>query len=425
MKSLVVRAVTRSPYWPVLTHPLLRRVLPGIGVSALGGGMSSIAVSWLAMELAPADHRAAWVAAAVAAYTLPGAVGAFLLGGLLNGRSGAQLAGWDALLRAGALALIPLVHALGSLSIPLYVVLLGLSSVLSAWGKAGRYTMLSELLDKKDHLAGNSVVNVMLELSTVVGPLLAAIVIARGGPEYVLALVALSFAVLAATYRFAIPRDSDRGGVRAGASRSEGFRAIARDPGLLGLLALSFGFFLFFGPSSVAIPLYVVEDLEASAATLAGFYTAFGIGAVVGALLTGYLRNLPLMPTTICIVLGFGLALAPLGLGLPVVVSWISFGVCGLFWGPFPSTTTALFQGSAPAAALPQVLAARGAVTGVAVPLGAMAGAPLVLMVGAQATLLASAACLTALGVAALLLRAVPRRSGNRSPEEAEQDMRP
>jgi len=421
MKSLVVRAVTRSPYWPVLTHPLLRRVLPGIGVSALGGGMSSIAVSWLAMELAPADHRAAWVAAAVAAYTLPGAVGAFLLGGLLNGRSGAQLAGWDALLRAGALALIPLVHALGSLSIPLYVVLLGLSSVLSAWGKAGRYTMLSELLDKKDHLAGNSVVNVMLELSTVVGPLLAAIVIARGGPEYVLALVALSFAVLAATYRFAIPRDSDRGGVRAGASRSEGFRAIARDPGLLGLLALSFGFFLFFGPSSVAIPLYVVEDLEASAATLAGFYTAFGIGAVVGALLTGYLRNLPLMPTTICIVLGFGLALAPLGLGLPVAASWISFGVCGLFWGPFPSTTTALFQGSAPAAALPQVLAARGAVTGVAVPLGAMAGAPLVLMVGAQAT----AACLTALGVAALLLRAVPRRSGNRSPEEAEQDMRP
>ncbi|GAA1438807.1 MFS transporter [Nocardiopsis tropica] len=425
MKSLVARAVKGSPYWPVLTHPLLRRVLPGIGVSALGGGMSSLAVSWLAMELAPADHRAAWVAAAVAAYTLPGAVGAFLLGGLLNGRSGAQLAGWDALLRAGALALIPLVHVLGSLDILLYVALLGLSSVLSAWGKAGRYTMLSELLDKKDHLAGNSVVNVMLELSTVVGPLLAAIVIDRGGPEYVLALVALSFAVLAATYRFAIPRGSGQDGVRAGASRSEGFRAIGRDPGLLGLLALSFGFFLFFGPSSVAIPLYVVEDLQASAATLAGFYTAFGIGAVTGALLTGYLRDLPLMPTTICIVLGFGLALVPLGLGLPVAVSWISFGVCGLFWGPFPSTTTALFQNSAPAAALPQVLAARGAVTGVAVPLGAMAGAPIVLAVGAQGTLLASAVCLTALGAAALLFRSVPRRSGKRSPEETGQDMRP
>jgi MFS transporter, DHA3 family, macrolide efflux protein len=425
VKSLVARAVKGSPYWPVLTHPLLRRVLPGIGVSALGGGMSSLAVSWLAMELAPADHRAAWVAAAVAAYTLPGAVGAFLLGGLLNGRSGAQLAGWDALLRAGALALIPLVHVLGSLDILLYVALLGLSSVLSAWGKAGRYTMLSELLDKKDHLAGNSVVNVMLELSTVVGPLLAAIVIDRGGPEYVLAFVALSFAVLAATYRFAIPRGSGRDGVRAGASRSEGFRAIGRDPGLLGLLALSFGFFLFFGPSSVAIPLYVVEDLQASAATLAGFYTAFGIGAVTGALLTGYLRDLPLMPTTICIVLGFGLALVPLGLGLPVAVSWISFGVCGLFWGPFPSTTTALFQNSAPAAALPQVLAARGAVTGVAVPLGAMAGAPIVLAVGAQGTLLASAVCLTALGAAALLFRSFPRRPGKQSPEEAGQDMRP
>nr|WP_281381885.1 MFS transporter [Nocardiopsis mwathae] len=402
---MVVRAARRSPYWPVLTHPLLRRVLPGIGVSALGGGMSAVAVSWLAMELAPADQRAAWVAAAVAAYTLPGAVGAFVLGGLLNGRSGAQLAGWDALLRAAALLAIPIFHVFDALSILLYVLLLGVSSILSAWGKAGRYTMLSELLDKKHHLAGNSVVNVMLELSTVVGPLLAALVIEQGGPEHVLAIVALSFAVLAATYRFAVPRDAERSGVKAGASRSEGLRTIGRDPGLLGLVVLSFGFFLFFGPSSVAIPLYVVEDLEASATTLAGFYTAFGVGAVVGALLTGYLRNLPMLPTTIVIVLGFGLSLIPLGLGFPVLVAWASFGVCGLFWGPFPSTTTALFQASAPPSALPQVLAARSAVISVATPVGAMMGAPLILLLGAQGTLLLSAACITSLGILSLLLR--------------------
>ncbi|GAB3740275.1 hypothetical protein GCM10027590_54750 [Nocardiopsis nanhaiensis] len=422
----MTRAVKGSPYWPVLTHPVLRRVLPGIGISALGGGMSAIAVSWLAIELAPAEHRAAWVAAAVAAYTLPGAIGAFVLGGLLNGRSGAQLAGWDALLRAGALLMIPLLMAFNALSILPYILLLGVSSVLGAWGKAGRYSMLAELLDKKHHLAGNSLVNVMLELSTVIGPLVAALIIQRGGPEYVLLIVALSFAVLAATYRFAVPKPEDGTGVAPGASRSEGLRTIVRQPSLLGLVILSFGFFLFFGPSSVALPLYVVDDLQASAATLAGFYTCFGIGAVVGALFTGYLRNLPMMAATVVIVLGFGLGMLLLSLGLHVFVSWAAFGLCGLFWGPFPSTTTALFQAKAPPASLSQVLAARGAAMSVATPLGAMAGAPLILLVGAQGALFLSALCLTVLGVvsSALALAAKPLRTmTGGTPENAPSDL--
>ncbi|GAB3209563.1 MFS transporter [Marinactinospora thermotolerans] len=407
--SALARAAERTPYWPVLTHPLLRRILPGIGVSALGGGMSSVAVSWLAISLAPADQRAVWVTAAVTAYVLPGTLGVLVFGRLLNGRSGAQLAGWDAILRAVALAAIPLLHMAGALDVLLYVVLLGVSSLFSAWGKAGRYTMLSELLPREHHLAGNAVVNVMLELSTVVGPLLAALVIEHGGPEHVLGLVALSFAVLAATYRFAVPADHRTSRVEAGASRSEGLRAIVRDPALLGLLLLSFGFFLFFGPSTVAIPIHVVEDLGAPASVLAGFYTAFGVGAVAGALLAGYLRRVPLLPATTVIILGFGGALAGIGLGPPVIVSWVCFGLCGLFWGPFPATTTALFQRSADPGSLPQVLAARGALTGMASPLGAMAATPLLIALGAQGVLLVSGLTLLGLGVTALTWAALTR----------------
>lgn len=425
-KSLVARAVRESPYRPVVTHPLLRRVLPGIGVSALGGGMSSLAISWLAMEIASPEQRSLWVAAAVTAYTLPGAIGTFAFGRLLNGRSGAQLAGWDALLRAVALTAIPLAHMLDALSAPLYVALLGVASLLTAWGKAGRYTMLSEWLPQKYHLAGNAVINLMLELSTVVGPLLAAVIIARGGPVHVIAVVALSFAVLALTYRFAVPRKARTNAVTPGASRSTGFRVIRQDPSLIGLLVLSFGFFFFFGPSTVAIPLYVVEDLGASASTLAGFYTAFGIGAVLSALLTGYLRNWPLMPTTIGIVLGFGLVLLPLGLGLPVLVSWVSFGLCGFFWGPFPSTTTALFQRAAPADILPQILAARGAIMGIAVPLGSMLAAPAVLVLGARGTLLISASCVIAMGTVSVFFFLFARKPSptvtDGTPEESQEN---
>ncbi|KOX10643.1 MFS transporter [Micromonospora profundi] len=404
--------VRRSPYWPVLRHPLLRRVLPGIGVSSLGGGMSPVAIGWLALTIAPHSSRGTWVALAVAANLLPGAVGAIALGRWLNGRSGPQLAGWDALLRAVVFLVIAVLGITGTLNIGLYVALIAISAVLQAWGKAGRYTMLSELLPKEQHLAGNSLVNVMLELSTIFGPLLAALIIARSGPAWVFVAVAGTYGLLAATYGFAVPPEARRAVVRGGASRSAGLRAIAGDRALIGLLLLTFGFFAMYGPATVAIPLYVVNELHASAATLAGFYTAFGIGAVVGAFVSGHLQRWPLLGTTIGVVLCFGLALLPLGIGVPTVVAWTAFGLCGAIWGPFPTTTTTLFQRSTPADILPQVLAARTALTGLAVPLGATLGAPMVAVLGARGTLLTSSLALIALGVVAaacvLLSRARP-----------------
>jgi len=47
------RTVRGSPYYPALSHPVLRRVLPGAAASALGDGMSAVAIAWLALKLAP------------------------------------------------------------------------------------------------------------------------------------------------------------------------------------------------------------------------------------------------------------------------------------------------------------------------------------------------------------------------------------
>ncbi|GAB2935280.1 MFS transporter [Micromonospora polyrhachis] len=400
LRVTVGRTVAGSPYWPVLRHPLLRRVLPGIGLSSLGNGMSTVAISWLALELAPAGQRGLWVALAVAAYTLPGAAGALLFGRLLSGRSGAQLAGWDATLRAGTLAAIPLAHLLGALTVGWYVVLLGVSSLLHAWGTAGRYTMLTELLPQRHLLAGNAVVNMMLEFTTVVGPPMAALLIGGSGAVWVIAVDAATFAVLAVTYRYALPRAS-AAQPKSSASRTAGLRVIRRDPRLLGLLALSFGWFFLYGPVTVALPVYAVEELGGTPATLAAFYTAFGIGAVVGAFAAGYLRTWPLLPTSIGIVLCFGVALVPLGLGVPTTVAWAAFALCGLIWGPFPSTTITLFQQSTDAQNLPRVLAARGAVTVISVPLGAVLGAPALVVLGARGTLLASAVSIVVVGILA------------------------
>lgn len=393
-----------SPYRPVLHHPVLRRVLPGIAVSCLGDGMSAVAVTWLAIQLAPPGQRGTWVALAVAAYTLPGAAGVPLFARLLAGRPGAQLAGWDALLRAVALGAIPVVYALGALTAPLYVGLLAVSSLLHSWGGAGRYAMVAELLPAEQQVAANSVVSVLIEGATIIGPPLAGLLVAYSGAASVIAVDAATFAVLAASYRYAMPARAG-GPVRPDTGRAPaGFAAIRRDRALVGLLLLSAGFFFLYGPILVALPLYVVTDLHAGAGTLALFYVVSGAGSVFGGLLAGYLGRRPLWPIVMGIVVGWGVALVPLGLPVPLGVALVAFGVSGVIWAPYPAVSTALFQRATPAALLPQVLAARGAVLVLAVPLGTLAGAPMVAVFGPRGTLLACALAIVALGVTGVLV---------------------
>ncbi|CAM5308325.1 MFS transporter [Streptomyces avidinii] len=394
------RTFSTSPYRPVITHSTLRRLLPGFTVSSLGDGMAVVAVSWLAIEIAPAAERGMWVALAAAAYTLSGAVGAVLLGRLLRHRSPARLVVCDALLRATALGAIPVCHAFGMLSIELYVVLLATSSVLHSWGQAGVYTLLARLLPERDHLAGNAVLSGIGSLATVFGPPLAGALILRGGAATVIAVDAATFLVLAATFLFGVPHDDAPAPGESG-SRAAGFAVIRRTPALLGLLALSFAFFCLFGPVYVALPLYVSDGLGAPAGLLAAFYTAFGVGAVLGSALTGYLGRLPMRAATTGIVVAFGVLMLPVGLGAPTAVAVAGFAAAGLLWPPYAALSTALFQRSAPRDLLPQTLAASSAVRVLAVPLGTALGGPLVAGLGARETLLVSAASIAVLGLAA------------------------
>ncbi len=149
---------------------MLRRVLPGATASALGDGMSAVAVAWLALKLAPPQSQGLWVGAAVAAYSLPGAIGAVTLGRWLAGRGGARLAFVDSALRAAVLGLIACLALAGLLGPTGYVALLGVSSLLSAWGIAGKYTLIADLLPAEHRVAGNTVFGLADQLSLMIGP---------------------------------------------------------------------------------------------------------------------------------------------------------------------------------------------------------------------------------------------------------------
>ena len=414
--KVMLAAKSRLAISPLIASPVLRRLLPAFAVSAVGDGMSAVDVAWLAIRIAPPADRDLVVGMAVAAYTLPGAAGAVLLARPLRALASRHLVAADAALRAVTLSVIPLLYAFGALRTGWYVALLAASSLLHAWGLSGQYTLIAEHLPPQSRTAGNALLSGFGMAAFVVGPLLASLAVTAAGPALPVTADAASFAILALAAVTARGHPRITGSAEAGQpDRARGFAAIARSGPLAGLLALTVAYFFLYGPVEVALPLYVTGPLRGSAALLGLFWTVFGIGATIGSIITGLTRRLPVWPVLVAAVIGWGAALTPLGLFQLPVLALACFAAGGLLYAPYPALSATMYQRESPPGLLSQVLAARGALTVLATPLGTALGGPLTAWLGAQHTLLASAAATIASGLAATALLTTRRRELARS----------
>ncbi len=194
---MVLRSLVPAAYRPVLAHRVLRRLILGFAVSYLGDGMSFVAVAWLAIELAPEATAGLWVGAAVAAYTLPGVVGALVFGRRMRRLPPRRILLADNIVRGVFLGVVPLAWFAGALTLPLYVVLLAVSSLLHAWGSAGMYTLMAELLPEEQRLAANTLVSTLNFAATIAGPAIAGVLVTYVSAAWVIGLDALTYAFLA------------------------------------------------------------------------------------------------------------------------------------------------------------------------------------------------------------------------------------
>ncbi|MFD5915627.1 MFS transporter [Kitasatospora sp. NPDC058201] len=398
-----------------------RRLLPAFAVSDLGDGMSVVAVAWLALQLAPPGGSGLLVGAAVAAYVLPGAAGGLLLGRWLRGLPARRLIRADAWTRAVLLGCVPLAWALGVLGPALYLALLAGSSLLHAWGSSAKYALVAEAVPPGQRLAANVLLSTSTWVATVAGPALAGALAVAVAPAWLIGLDALSFAVLAVlAVRSGRPDGREVGreeegredGVAAavappaGPRRSgEGLRVLRTRPGLLGLLALTWLFNLFYGPVEVALPLFVGQDLHAGPGLLGLYWTAFGLGAALGTLAVGALRRLPVWPMLLGIVAAHGLAMLPFALHGPSWPSVVGFALAGVVYGPYSALALSLFQDGVPPAALTAVLALRASVLLTAGPVGTALGGPLTAVLGPRQVLVGAGLAMAAVAVGAAVVR--------------------
>ncbi|MFE5676818.1 MFS transporter [Streptomyces erythrochromogenes] len=410
MTSVRTTRLLPQAYRPLFAHAGFKRLLPALAASDLGDGMSVVAVAWLAIEIAPPGRSGLLLGAALAAYGLPGALGALLFGRWLRRLPPARLLTADSRIRAVLLGCVPLAWAAGVLHPVLYVALLAGSSVLHAWGNAGRYSLVAQMLPAQQRLAANALLSSSVSASIVIGPALAGFLAMVVSPAWLIGLDALSFAVLAVLVGRVRAADGKagpeaaaeaEGAPQAGADRpSAGLQLLRKQPELLGVLALTWFFNFLYGPAEVALPLHVTDDLHAGAGLLGLYWALFGVGAVLGGLAVGTLRRFPLWPVTLGIVAGWGFALVPFGLGASAPVTLACFTLGGLIYGPFTALSYTLFQERTPAAWLTTVLAARSAALLTAGPVGTALGGPLIALMGPRGVLAAS-------GIATVALAAV------------------
>ena len=401
-------------YRQALANRRFRLFTVGFGVSSLGDGMSALAVAWLAIEISSPANRGLVVGAAVAAYTLPGAIGLFLkrlLGNLDSGR----LLLLNCVLRAVCLGAIALLAFVGRLEVVSYVVLLAASALLSSWGTAARYSLVAETLPESSRLAGNALLGSLLNAGFIAGPAIAGFLAASSGAATVLALDALSWLVYAGCVLLAqAPHEPV---AAPGQDTRSALRMILGDRTLLGLLLLTLAFFFFYGPVEVALPIFVKDDLHQSAAVLGAYWTFFGVGATTGGFAFGILRRAPLFTTAIVIIVGWGATLAvipfvsaPLGI--------VAFTLGGLIWAPYPTLITTFLQHQASGRALTALSATWTSATMLATPLGTAVGGPIVAATGAAHTLFISAVATLAIvpfAVMTKLIRNEEARAAQRS----------
>lgn len=400
-------ALIPAGYAAVLRRREMRTLLGGYGVSLLGDGMSVVSVAALALRIGAGPHRALIVGASVAAYSLPAVLGALAARRWLGHLPSRRLALVDCALRAPALGAIPVARALGVLSPALYIVLLGLASLLLSWGFAGRYSMMGELTEPGTRLAANSLMTSLDSLAVVVGPAVAGAVISVADPSVLIAVDALSYVALGLALR-RLPQATVAADPAERRARARGWQFLRSNPQLLTLLLLSLGFFFLYGPVEVALPVFVAEHHTTS--VLGAYWAVFGLGALAGGLAAGALRRLPLWTTLVAVVAGWGLSLMVFGATSALVPTLVAFGVGGAIWGPYPALSFTLFQDQTPPSQLTAVFAARSAVLVAAAPLGTALGGPLTALLGAGPTLLASGAATVALAVAASPLTRRDRR---------------
>ncbi|WP_180969982.1 MFS transporter [Deinococcus planocerae] len=359
----------RVPLIEVLrTRPAFARLWLGALVSGLGDTLSWLALTWFVLER---TDGGASVGVLLLCFALPAVVTGPLWGRALDRAQPAPLMGLDNLARAGLIALIPLLDALGVLEMWMVFVVAALMGALAPATQIGARLFVPALLPDDELEQGNAAYSLTTQVPTVFGPALAGLLVAAWGAPRALLVDALTFVFMAWALR-GMPR-LPRGGRtedRWGAARAQRWT-----PTVLATLGLTTLFYFVYGPLEAALPVFAREDLGTGPQGYGALWSALGVGSLFGTLLVGLLsRAFPVGLTLAGIMALWGVAVVGLALTPGVGPALAVMFAGGLIWGPYTALETTLLQRSVPSGEHGRLFGVRAMLLGPAAPLGTALG---------------------------------------------------
>jgi len=266
----------------------------GATISAVGDGMSFVALVWLLIERGgtPTD-----VGLLAAIHTAPVIIGGLATGPVLDLFDPRRVIAADNVLRGLAMASVPIASALGILTTLHLFVVSGIYGLLFMTSAAGIPSLITRLVRPSDLTTANAMESLSFSISGLIGPGVAGLLIAIVGAPFVLAIDAISYFVFVAC--LLAMREGGRS-IRTDVGPGHGHTAAPNPRGLGPAIRFIFGapaivaITLFYmsvniagGIVTVVVPLYVRDVLHGGSETFGLLLTILTAGDLTGLLVVG------------------------------------------------------------------------------------------------------------------------------------------
>lgn len=279
--------------WTVFSSANFRKLWAAQTFSLLGDFFSYVAMAWLVLQLTGSSLALGTV---LLVQAVPRSL-LMLVGGAMIDRLGARVSMLGSMgLRVLLVAPLAILVVTGSAQLwELYVVSAGLGVVGAFFLPASR-SILPRVVADHELEPGNAVMNVTNQVSVIVGPTLAGLVVAAFGTGWAFAADAACFAAgfLFVWWLPAIPSTVDALAQKRGLGNQilAGFKYAWADAGIRSALfiiaAIDFGAN---GAFDVGLPTLAHGRFDAGAAGLGILFGAAGVGATAGALAGGMMKR--------------------------------------------------------------------------------------------------------------------------------------
>lgn len=271
----------------LIENPDYRRFYFGQGVSLIGSWLQQAAVSWIVFDL---THSERWLGIVEAAGILPGLVVGLAAGALADRVPARRMILAMQVAQMILAACLAVLVGLDALFIGHLVVILALARVCVTFELPSRQVLLYALVGREGLLNAIALNSGLFNLSRVLGPALAGVMLAHVGRTPCFAINALSFLAAIAAL-LSIPREvADRAGPSTRTSKSEhapvlgGLHYIRSDRRTAALFSLM-GFVGVVGMGYAALtPAYAQRVIGVQARGFSFLLASGGLGATIGAL---------------------------------------------------------------------------------------------------------------------------------------------